>query len=181
MKRIILFCCIATVLIGWSCTNDPPSPGPEPRPTLPPITQTGQNTFGCRVNGEVWLPQGDWQNPSPTVDYYNNCVLISAERIGQNPYTYLHLDFGKVFNDTSFVIQNYLDSAEYQYFVYNASYYPSGPITSYYPVNPNSGELNLLKLDTVNRIVSGTFHFVGIDTLSGDTVRIEDGRFDIQY
>jgi hypothetical protein len=27
---------------------------------LPPITTTGANTFGCKVDGKVWLPHGGW-------------------------------------------------------------------------------------------------------------------------
>ena len=30
----------------------------HPKETLPPPTQTGANTFGCLVNGNVWLPKG---------------------------------------------------------------------------------------------------------------------------
>jgi hypothetical protein len=26
-------------------------------PQLPPVTQTGEDTFGCLVNGEAWLPE----------------------------------------------------------------------------------------------------------------------------
>jgi hypothetical protein len=162
-----------------SCHDDPPAPPPEP--TLPPITQTGENTFGCYVNGELWLPEGGWQSPALNADYYNNFVYISAVDVGQNPHTGFHLDFGKVFRDTSFDIHNYLDSAAYQYFVYNVGYSAPTVIFDYYPIALNSGEFNLLKLDTINRIIAGTFHFVAIDTLSGDSVRIEDGRFDLRY
>ena len=31
---------------------------PTPKEELPPITQEGKNTFGCLVNGKVWLPKG---------------------------------------------------------------------------------------------------------------------------
>ncbi|HUZ58957.1 MAG TPA: hypothetical protein VMU83_09260, partial [Hanamia sp.] len=27
-----------------------------PPNVLPPITQTGANTFGCKINGVVWVP-----------------------------------------------------------------------------------------------------------------------------
>lgn len=178
MKKALLFFWLVSVFCGCSCKDDPPAPA---EPTLPPITQTGENTFGCYVNGELWLPKGSFSIPSTAADYYNNSVYITANREGQNPDTYIRLDFGKVYSDTAFVIHNYLDSDSLQYFVYNSSYYPSGPIVSYYPIAINGGELNLLKLDTVNRIVAGTFYFLGVDTLSGDSVRIEDGRFDLHY
>jgi hypothetical protein len=30
---------------------------PPQQQQLPPITTEGKNTFGCLVNGEVWLPE----------------------------------------------------------------------------------------------------------------------------
>src|SRR6267154_2475104 len=32
---------------------------PTPKEVLPAATQTGANTFGCLVNGKVWLPKGN--------------------------------------------------------------------------------------------------------------------------
>jgi hypothetical protein len=179
MKKWTLPLLFGIAFSAASCSED--SPAPTPAPSLPPITQTGENTFGCYVNGELWLPKGNFQNPPLVCSYYNNFVQINADRVGQNPFTSIHLDFGKVFSDTTFTIHNYLDSAEYQYFLFYTSYYPSGPITSYFPLSLNSGELNLLKLDTVNRIMSGTFFFTAIDTATGDSVNIQDGRFDLRF
>lgn len=179
MKRALLFCCIISLLGSWSCTEDPPAPDPEPR--LPPITQTGENTFGCLVDGELWLPKGNIQNPALTASYYNNCVLISATRVGQNPHTYLHLDFGNVFSDTVFSIYNYSDTTGYQYFAYTEGYYSPTVINDYFPIVVNSGELTLLKLDTINRIIAGTFEFQAVDVINGQSVSIEDGRFDLHY
>ena len=28
----------------------------SPPTVLPPITQNGANTFGCKINGQVWVP-----------------------------------------------------------------------------------------------------------------------------
>jgi len=39
-----------------TCEN-PPVPDPEPE--LPPITHEGKNTFGCLVNGKVWVAEVD--------------------------------------------------------------------------------------------------------------------------
>jgi hypothetical protein len=32
---------------------------PTPKEKLPPITHEDKNTFGCLVNGKVWLPNGN--------------------------------------------------------------------------------------------------------------------------
>jgi|GEM_PF-4482748 len=42
---------------------------PEPKEELPPITQTGANTFGFLLNGQVWLPKGSDGTPNLTSSY----------------------------------------------------------------------------------------------------------------
>jgi hypothetical protein len=41
------------------CKKDNQGPSKE---QLPAITQTGANTFGCYVNGEIFLPRGSGFN-----------------------------------------------------------------------------------------------------------------------
>jgi hypothetical protein len=49
-----------------------------------------------------------------------------------------------------------------------------------YQTNENfKGEVNLSRFDTLNRIVSGTFHFTAVHQPTGETVNVTDGRFDI--
>jgi hypothetical protein len=179
MKNALLFFCFLSVLGHWSCTEDPPAP--EPEPTLPPITQTGENTFGCYVNGELWLPKGNIQNYPLFAGYYNNYLQIDANRVGANPYTSIEMNFGKVYSDTVFAIHNYSDSAGMQFFNLYSATSPSGPIRYYDALGIPCGQMHLIRFDTINRIVAGTFDFIAVDTVSGDTVFIEDGRFDLQF
>ena len=48
----LLLVCLVLVLSAAKCQkdNDPP----EEEDKLPPATQTGENTFGCKIDGEVW-------------------------------------------------------------------------------------------------------------------------------
>jgi hypothetical protein len=177
MKKCILPLLFGIAFSGTSCSEDPPAP----QPSLPPITQTGENTFGCYVNGELWLPKGNFQTPDKFASYYYNSLQINANRVGHNPFTAIRMNFGKVYSDTSFVIHNYTDSASYQYFNYASAYEPTGPIQFFDALFLNSGELHLTRFDTVNRIVSGTFFFTARDTVSGDSVNIQDGRFDLRF
>ena len=53
---------------------------------LPPITQTGANTFGCLLNGNVWLPKGydgRFVNSRITIDptYADGDLTIRTYRI----------------------------------------------------------------------------------------------------
>ncbi|WP_188816386.1 DUF6252 family protein [Hymenobacter cavernae] len=43
------------------------------------------------------------------------------------------------------------------------------------------GTLTITRLDSVERIVAGEFRFTPIDPLTGDSVRITRGRFDLRY
>ena len=48
---------------------------------LPPITEEGANTFGCLVDGEVWLPKGG--NPlNPNFDVYYDEEYFHRVHIG---------------------------------------------------------------------------------------------------
>jgi hypothetical protein len=50
--------CCGLLCLGLACQKQPP-PGPEviDYNVLPPITQEGKNTFGCKIDGEVWVPR----------------------------------------------------------------------------------------------------------------------------
>src|SRR5256885_12886567 len=68
MKHIFNLRSSLVALISFilcSCCNSV-----SPSETLPAATQTGANTFGCLVNGKVWLPKGNvgTSNMSPSYD-----------------------------------------------------------------------------------------------------------------
>ena len=73
MKKITLYLCAICLLFVTSCNNDDDQPQ-SPIDQLPAATQTGENTFGCLLDGEPFIPGGT-QNPL-------DCVyqLIDGER-----------------------------------------------------------------------------------------------------
>src|ERR1700730_7257280 len=53
MKKIVhklILVCLLILVCGAKCKKSMPSL------TLPPITQEGKNTFGCKINGQIWIP-----------------------------------------------------------------------------------------------------------------------------
>ena len=48
-------------------------------------------------------------------------------------------------------------------------------------VNAESGSMTITELDTVARIVSGTFEFSGADANSGENYDITEGEFNVNY
>ena len=150
---------------------------------LPPATQTGANTFGCLVNGNVYVPTGynGTGRPNPHIQYDLNLngrptQGITADRIVNSMYagsilvafrnldhlgTYLTPDDFNFSSDWTKVIGNCSTIA----FDSTIQKWGKGIIT---------------KLDIPNRIISGTFDFK-FKTLQCDTVFITDGRFDIKF
>ena len=41
-------------LLAFSCKKDPPIPEPT-EPVMPPLTHQGLNTFGCYIDGELFV------------------------------------------------------------------------------------------------------------------------------
>ncbi|MEO7801559.1 MAG: hypothetical protein ABIR81_06155 [Ginsengibacter sp.] len=62
---VLIFCFF---LITASCKKNNT---PTDEDQLPPATQTGANTFGCLINGKVWLPKGysNTGTPNPKISF----------------------------------------------------------------------------------------------------------------
>jgi hypothetical protein len=156
---------------------------PEPD-ILPPVTQEGKNTFGCRVNGEVWTP---WFQCTVRT---GNCKELGFGVSHADTAAQLPLDFTlsvrRSLVDTVFSAfdmytggakikgtGNVMDSVVLLYFSGSDEYYR-------FPPGNTSGVFNLTKIDTVNRIIAGTFSFTLYNT-RGDSVVVTEGRFDLIY
>jgi hypothetical protein len=161
------------VLILTSCTGCE-----EPDPTvLHAETQTGKNTFGCYVNNELYV--GGFSNlmgPKPLEAIYNKTVqklkIISIGRIEDKYQQIINIEVSSpVVDSTLKITQGNFESQDiHQYKLY-----------SFY----NSGEIYFTKLDTVSKIVSGRFSFIGknldLELKPGtDSIIVTNGRFDLK-
>jgi len=70
---------------------------------------------------------------------------------------------------------------------YELKSYPYGeyridvaPGSIYRTNQTQAGQLSITRCDNVNKIYSGTFSFTAIDTATGQTVNVTEGRFDIK-
>ncbi|HMI08554.1 MAG TPA: hypothetical protein VK528_13480 [Flavobacterium sp.] len=182
MKRFLSLLIIITVFI--SC-NDSDDDNPIAIPSisqLPPETQTGANTFGCLIDGEVFIP--GIQNNSYNCfyqlvdgEYYfyvtannkkNNVltgVTIGTEKLPISQGQTLNL-YERIAGNAFGALSNLDDN------------------TGIYQINStsttNTGETNISKLDFTHNIVSGTFWF---DVKDNQNVvhQIREGRFDMQF
>ncbi|HDR52805.1 MAG TPA: hypothetical protein ENN90_14500 [Mariniphaga anaerophila] len=145
---------------------------------LPPVTQTGAGTFGCLVNGEIWLPKSIISFPS--------IPKVSAELVREDEHRIWKFGASQG-NSSSFYFGIYKDSLKNGtinipinelndiglYFFSKDFEKPSFSWRQELP-----GELIITKLDTINMILSGTFWFDAVNDID-EKVEIRDGRFDL--
>lgn len=165
-RLIFLFSLVYLPLCFFSCKK---------HDVLPPLTSEGNNTFGCLVNGKLWLPKGALMQGGTlaevTVRNDHAGASIYADNVDRNSgitlsfYDRPALVIGKPYDltDSTFLIE-YTDW--------------DGEINCFYGDVIN-GQLKLSKFDPDNKVVSGTFEFTAYSSECGDTVRVTDGRFDI--
>jgi hypothetical protein len=193
MKKYILaglLPLLTATLLLHACYPDPPStyePNIIDYTVLPPITQTGANTFGCKVNGKVWVPRV----PYGTFLYRPIDVLVSEKNgsgsggvtcnlvdIEQGIDNWLQISFALTYfktGDFCYGISGGRGSAQFrtvQGVWYSSNFHP----------NPNNC-INITRFDTIENIISGTFQFdVYKDTIPNNhKIEITEGRFDLRY
>jgi hypothetical protein len=173
--RVLIVCVLFTSLgLCISCDLGLGIHEPTELEKLPPLTTTGENTFGCLVNGEAFVVT----NTSHISAFYQQKLLFISAGIDKNG-----IDKGVSFivheteseTDTFNLTDTLNISCSYSDF----SDYPDS-YCQFESENILVGEFNINSFDAENFIISGTFEF-STTTAQCDTVHITDGRFDVQY
>ncbi|MBS1988011.1 hypothetical protein JST56_03385 [Candidatus Dependentiae bacterium] len=149
---------------------------------LPPATHTGAGTFGCRINGKVFVPKGyngtGRANPHVIYDYDlqgRPFLSIEANRFKDRQIVgSIYLLFSDISSVGNFEIPSKLS-----YSVGWIDIIPGCGMGSLDTTVIANGLGVITNLNVNNRIISGTFNFNAIK-LGCDTVYITDGRFDIK-
>ncbi len=184
MKKIKLILYANAVLLCFCFAQCKKTRTTDPIDQLPPATQTGANTFGCLVNGKVYVPKGTSGNGSPNPKKIYD--------IGLNGLPYLRIDAGQyeqMNQVASFVINiDSLTSTGLHYVYTNKKQIGFGST-----LFPNCGTLPAdtlqFKIGTItiskhelsqsSGIISGTFNFK-LKINNCDTLFFTDGRFDFK-
>ena len=151
---------------------------PDPVDQLPPATQTGANTLGCLVNGQVWTPQGNdgYSNYSVSYDQNPYGVLdLTAYRYQQTPtnnYQYIVIFASGLRSPRSYDLRNSINTRVSLNDRVTGCYLSSRDTLTYH-----KGTLTITRLDTQAGIISGTFAFT-LYKAGCDSVRVTEGRFD---
>jgi hypothetical protein len=175
MKLVSLFLLLTIIVFFESC-NLFDSANEE---KLPPATQEGKNTFGCLVNGKIWLPKGQ-AGPTSNLDLHydeffgNGALNLSAYRIDEDEDEAIGL-----FSDSLKSVGSYqLDDYNRQALLFDNA----KTFCAYYndPDVYRSGHLVITRFDLPNRIISGVFEST-LYKQNCDTVKITEGRFDMKF
>ena len=185
MRFIVCLFVFTVILPFCGCkkhTNKPANPVDQ----LPAATQTGANTFGCLVNGEVVVihqPFGDL-----TIDFGSQYMLTYPST---NSFIYGVSGTDKVDDCQLKSVGLQLDSTQLQEgekyplnasrvkygkvgWVNIANSCASSPFLMYTTDSSLSGQLTITHFDQ-QQIVSGTFYFDAVEMTRGDTVHVTNG------
>lgn len=153
---------------------------------LPPATQSGENTLGCKINGEIWKPRlqitlfpPPFSYISGDVDHERNRFSLSARR---------NVDKKTIDAEIRMTVHDSLQTSKKYPFTYysdttNYASIERHDTCRFRTDNTTNGYVVLTKIDTSENIVSGRFQFNAINKNCGqnDKMKITEGRFDIDY
>ena len=175
MKKLIIGCLSLCLLAA--CKKDVEE--------LPPATQTGANTFGAKVDGKLWVPQGfgplsandilEARFSGPTE------IIINARNFSSSPTeTEFEIVVTGVTGPGTYLLNNNVSlpaSSSYGYYVKRKVTPENEWLTS----ASYSGSVTITKLDAANHIVAGTFQFTALNLYNTpQPISITEGRFDLK-
>ena len=182
MKRILFVLAMLPVLLAPSCADDALQPRRnesdlEALNRLVPITQTGAGTFGCLLNGDLWIPEAVFEEEAADAGVWstnpNNLSIVADKQPISDERDQL-LAVGSEFivgvrtslktnsrwadgNRTDICRKIYIDTSLMNYML-------------------------VQHFDETDRTISGLFAATLVNPdCPQDTIRITEGRFDLPY
>lgn len=150
---------------------------------LPSATQTGQNTFGCLIDGKSYVPDGgNGFMPAKPVNG-GFLVIYNAAGLGIYVSTYAKNKQRIELYLNDFRTGRYELNGNTQPIPVSVSpkdygLYESSEGDDYVTSSKYTGSITITKADTLTHIVSGTFEFEAVSP-TGKTVTVSNGRFDV--
>ena len=176
---ILLLLPLCFLLLSNSCSKT------KSEDKLPPETQTGANTFGCLVDGKVWIPTGGgvgsginptsggfYETPNNKKNIY---IRASSDNDGISVFLKEIFSIGTYSLNKATAIQpNAIYPDSYGAFIQKFS-----GTEKYFITNVQyTGSVTITYADTISNVVSGRFEFTAQNMQSGEIKNITEGRFD---
>lgn len=181
--KLLILVLLSAALLAASCKKNKVPDTRTELEKLPPITQTGANTFGCLVDGKAWLPNGSKpQTGGPNIQVYvdptfqGGAFYITGHQYN-NFQSQVTFGSGGCTGGGLFDIALPLQAVSYTRFLntVNTCEFSSSNSGSF-----RRGFFNISRYDLTNGIFSGTFELTIKSQSCGDTIRITNGRFDVK-
>jgi hypothetical protein len=143
---------------------------------LPAITQTGAYTFGCLLNGEIFIPRNLFSTSlSMSYDSYSGYLRINADYSWNFP----HVNIELVIDEGLFSEGLYSLGDGFEYDIKKTSSKETESII--YRIDTMSSHfIENTRFDLDSNIVSGLFGFTAISEDLSDTILVLNGRFDLK-
>ncbi|MBL7902098.1 MAG: hypothetical protein JNK73_08895 [Bacteroidia bacterium] len=142
---------------------------------LPVETQEGKNTFGCLINGKVWIAERGANILSDNrfsyqVNTTDNTFYLGAKKLDAQPFQKIELFARNIGSVGTFKLSR-------KGFGLSTIYY-DGKGGEFLISDTLNSEIKFSKFDAINNIISGTFRF----NFFKDSVeyKITNGVFDIK-
>lgn len=185
-KNLSILLLLSLLYFNYSCNKEDMNPH-----GLPAATESGENTFGCLINGEPWIAEIGLGVFTPSLHklvmgydetetgvFYNNIWSLTARHVTVDS-TYESFAFNAwKFTESSCLNQSANNLSVSFYSDYDRRLYGVYDFDSLLPY-----QISITKLDEASNICSGKFDFYAIstDTNKSDTLHITEGRFDVKY
>lgn len=180
MKKNILLLVFAIGMTMASCVKDLDE-------KLPSASQTGANTFGCKIEGKNWVPNGTHDIfvsiPALTATIYQiqgiKYLYISARKDPsafnneEDSYDDMDIDLKLPSTPGETILDKTCGSCDLFCPYSSMRLKIKGLLSSgcYITDSTHHGKIHFTKIDTLNRIVSGTFEFIATNKNSGKTIK----------
>lgn len=192
-KSLFSIILLLNLYVAGSCSDDD-----EFRPTLPPITQTGENTFGCYIDGKLLTPRdgkGTLHTEDrgmrlfaggipPEITYWE--LKIRDFKSGNWGLLTLHMNELHENGEGEYVISesNCEDGVDAMHNINITCRWLDEATNElkWYCSVKDGGTLTITRYDYENNIISGIFNCtVQNRDDPSDIVEITDGRFDLKW
>lgn len=166
MKKILLVFLFLSLQVA-ACKKD------SSKNTLPPITQDGKNTFGCYVDGQLWLPANSYSITARvlciTLDQGNSfTLLVQHDHSGNDLKDRFSLAFKPLTSTGTYDLTD--QSKAGAELIQSES-----DLSNTYTIV--KGQLTITRFDN---IVAGQFYLSIKNNNTGKIYNITDGRFDLE-
>jgi hypothetical protein len=174
--KTITLLLLSSIFISSSCTKNTPAPAEE---QLPPETQIGANTFGCKVDGKIYTASGEGgllasEKVSGGGPNSDSSILILASNSNQK----FNLRLSVKYNGSLGL--HFTSTYPYEgAFFDNSNGTLSNSSNTYETNSIHLGRVNIKYLNMTN-IAAGTFEMNAVNA-NGKVIHITEGRFDIRF